>query len=203
MARKLVEGEKCPVCGSLHHPEPAKLLKTSISEEDFKRFQEEESQLQEKKGHANTEAEKAKTSLEEFEGQLRNAVLDCIENPILDMDGKGASLEELIEVVKEAKTQVQTMAVENTKKCNSLAEDCRKLKKAEKELETAQGEETEKLNSKKEELDKNKQRISQKLTEISATLKVLEELSFPNWETAQKEREQAETKKNEIKPIQK
>jgi exonuclease SbcC len=198
LARKLVEGVKCPVCGSLHHPEPAKLPETSISEEDFKRFQEEESQLQEKKGHANTEAEKAKTSLEEFEGQLRNAVLDCIENPILDMDGKGASLEELIEVVKEAKTQVQTMAEENTKKCNSLDKDCRKLKKVEKDLETAQGEETEKLNSKKEELDKNKQRISQKLTEISATLKVLEELSFPNWETAQKERAQAETKKNKI-----
>ena len=42
LAAKLVEGEKCPVCGSLHHPEPARLLESSISEDDFKGLQEEE-----------------------------------------------------------------------------------------------------------------------------------------------------------------
>lgn len=30
-ARELVEGAKCPVCGSLHHPEPAKLSPDSVS----------------------------------------------------------------------------------------------------------------------------------------------------------------------------
>lgn len=59
------------MCGSVHHPKPAKLKEASVSEDDFKRLQEEESVLQEKKNNANTEAEKAKISLEEFEGQLR------------------------------------------------------------------------------------------------------------------------------------
>ena len=36
LAKKLVEGEKCPVCGSVHHPEPAKLQESSVSEEDSK-----------------------------------------------------------------------------------------------------------------------------------------------------------------------
>ena len=49
LAKKLVEGEKCPVCGSVHHPEPAKLKESSVSEEDFKKLQEEETALQEKK----------------------------------------------------------------------------------------------------------------------------------------------------------
>ena len=40
--------------------------------------------------------------------------------------------------------------------------------------------------------------MKQELTETSATLKTLEKLSFPDWETAKKEREQAETKKNKI-----
>lgn len=38
LAEKLVEGEKCPVCGSVHHPEPAELKDVSISEADFKNF---------------------------------------------------------------------------------------------------------------------------------------------------------------------
>jgi len=198
LAGKLVEGEKCPVCGSVHHPEPAKLKETSISEDDFKKLQEEESAFQEKKNKANTEAEKAKTLLEEFERQLRITILDCIESPLLDMDMEEASLEKLIKIVKEAKTQVEMMSKENMKKCNSLDKDCKTLKKAEKALEAAQGDETERLNLKKEELDENKQKIKKELAETGATLKTLEKLSFPDWKTAKKERKQAETKKNKI-----
>ncbi len=198
LARKLVEGEKCPVCGSVHHPEPAKLKETSISEDDFKKLQEEESELQEKKNKAITEAEKAKTSLEECEGQLRIRILDCIESPLLDMDMEDESLEKLIKAVKEAKTQVETISKENIKKCNSLDKDCKTLEKTEKDLEISQGDETEKLNWKKEELDENKQKIKQELTETRATLRTLEKLSFPDWKTAKKERKEAETKKNRI-----
>ena len=198
LATKLVAGEKCPVCGSVHHPEPAKLKEASISEEDFKKLQQEESELQNRKNNANTEAEKAKTSLEEFEEQLRINILDCIENPLLNMDVERESLEELIKIVKEVKTLVETRSKENIKKCNSLDNDCRTLEKAEKDLEAAQGDETEKISSIKEELDEEKQKMKQELTETRAILKTLEKLSFPDWETAEKERKQAETKKNKI-----
>lgn len=198
LAKKLVEGEKCPVCGSVHHPEPAKLTEAFISEDGFKKIQEKEAELQEKKNNANTEAETAKTSLEEFEGQLRISILDCMESPLLHMDIEKESVEELIPKIKAAKTQVETMLKESNKKCNALDADCRKLKEVEQELETAQGDETEKLHSKKEKLDVNKQKNKQELTETGATLKTLDKLSFPDWETAVKEREQAETKKNKI-----
>lgn len=198
LARKLVEGEKCPVCGSLHHPEPAKLTEASISEDDFKKLQEEEAGLQEKKNNANTEAEKAKISLEEFERQLRTTILGCMESPVPNMDMGEESLEGLIKGVKEAKTQAEMKSEENDKKCISLDKDCTKLKKAEKDLETARGDETERLNSKKEELDESKQKMKQELTETRAVLKTLEKLSFPDWKTAKKERKQAETKKNKI-----
>ncbi len=36
MAQKLIEGQPCPVCGSLSHPNPATLLPSSPSEEDVK-----------------------------------------------------------------------------------------------------------------------------------------------------------------------
>lgn len=198
LAAKLVEGEKCPVCGSVHHPEPAALKEDSISEDDFKKLQEEESELQEKKNHANTEAEKAKTSLEECEGQLRITVLDCMESPLLDMNMEGESLGELLRAVKEAKAQIETRTKETIKKCNSLEKDCKTLEKAEKALETAQGDEIEKLNSKTEKLSEKRQKMSQELTITRATLKTLEKLSFPDWKTAKKEREQSETKKKKI-----
>ena len=198
LAKKLVEGEKCPVCGSVHHPEPAKLKESSVSEEDFKKLQEEETALQEKKNTANTEAEKAKTSLEECEEQLRIAMLDCVESPLLDMETAGVSLEELIRAAGEAKTRIGTMSEENHKKCLSLEKDCRALRKAEKDLETAQGDEMEKLHAKREELDENRQRVNRELTETKTILKTLENLCFSDWETAKKERKQAETKKNRI-----
>ena len=198
LAEKLVEGKECPVCGSLHHPKPAKLKESWISESDFKKLQEEESGLQEKKNHANTKAEIAKTSLEEFEGQLRIRILDCLESPLLKMDMEGKSLQELIKAVKKAKKQAEMMSEESQKKCISLEKDCQKLKKAEKALETAQGHETEALNLKKDELRENKEKVKQDLTETTAILKTLEKLSFPDWKTAKKERKQAETKKNKI-----
>lgn len=198
LAEKLVEGEKCPVCGSVHHPEPAKLTEAFISEDDLKELQEKEAELQEKKNSANTEAETAKTSLGEFEGQLRISILDCVESPFLNMDTEKESVEELIEAIKEAKTQIETMLKESNKKCNALDADCRKLKKVEQELEIAQGDEIEKLHSKKEKLDANRQKNSQELTETGATLKTLENLYFSDWKTAVKERKQAEAKKNRI-----
>ncbi|WP_283651715.1 hypothetical protein, partial [Turicimonas muris] len=198
LARRLVEGEKCPVCGSVHHPEPAMVKEASISEDDFKKLQEEESELLEKKNNAHMQAEKAKTSLEEFDGQLRMTILDRIANALPDVDMEGKTLEELIEVVKEAKKSVEAMSKENIRTCNSLDKECKTLRKAEKALEAAQGDETEKLNLKKEELDENKHKIRQELTATRAILKTLEKLSFPDWETAEEERKRAETKKNKI-----
>ncbi len=198
LAKKLVEGEKCPVCGSVHHPEPAGLKETSISEDEFKQLQEEESALQEKKNTANTEAEKAKTLLEGCEEQLRITILDCLESPLLGMNMTGMSLEDLIKAVREAKTQVVAMSEENHKKCIVLEKDCTTLKKAEKDLETAQGDETEKLHLEKEKLYENRQRVSRQLAETKAVLETLENLSFPDWETAKREREQAETRKDRI-----
>ena len=198
LAKKLVEGEKCPVCGSVHHPEPAKVKEAAISENDFKKFQKEESELQDKKNDANTEAEKAKTSLEEFERQLGKTIRDCMESPLLDIDREDGFLEELIGRAKEAKTQIEIRLGENIEKCNSLDRDCKTLEKAEKDLETAQGDETEKLDSKKEELFENRKRMNQELAETRAALKTLEKLRFPDWETAKEERKQAEAKKNRI-----
>ena len=198
LAAKLVEGEKCPVCGSVHHPEPASLKEASISEEDFKKLQEKESDLQEKKSQANTEAEKAKTSLEGFEDQLRIAILDCVENPFLAMEAEGEPLEELMKEAEKARDRVKSLSEENMKKCISLDKDCERLKEAETGLESARGKEMENLLSQKEKLGADEQSVREELAETETALKMLAELNYPDWKTAQSERKRAETEKDQI-----
>jgi len=198
LAQTLVEGEKCPVCGSVHHPEPARLSETSITEEEYKKLQEEVSGLQEKKNAANTDAEKSKTALEAFEDQLRITILDCMQNPYVHMDRDGAVLEELIPTVKEARTHVEELLKENVQSCIALEKDCKTLRDSEAQLEVTQGPDMERLTKDREDLHEKKDTTSKELTETKALLTALEALSYPDWKTAEKERKQAEEKKEQI-----
>lgn len=226
LAQKLVDGEKCPVCGSLHHPEPAKLTETSVTEEEFKKLQKTEADLQRKKNDANTAAETAKTALGEYEDQLRIAILDCIENPIVNrnesslskdteiagensakngaetaawnMTAPGASLEALIVAARDAKTVVEGKVSENNTRCTVLENDCESLKKAEKSLKAAQETETEQLGAKKAELDQARQQCETDLAGVDSALEQLASLRYPDWNTAQSEKTQAEEKRNKI-----
>ena len=198
LALKLAEGEKCPVCGSVHHPDPAKLTDASVTEEEFKALQEKEEALLKKKNEANTSAEKTKISLEEFESRLRVNILNCLEDPLLSMSMEGSDQEELLKALEEGRSKVRNLSSENTKKCISLEKDCGTLKHAEEDLEKALGTETEQLNSEKEKLADKKAKIRDEITKDSATLKTLQQLSYPDWDTAEKERQQAEARKDKI-----
>ena len=191
LAAGLVEGKKCPVCGSTHHPEPAVLKESSVTEEDYKNLKEEEEKLLEIKNHANTEAEKLKISLMESENQLKKDILNCIDDSPEEVD-------ELIRAITAEKTKTASMLEEIIQKCASIKEECDIYQKAENELALLQGEETDKLNEKKKELDNKKQDITREITETKATLKTLENLSFPDWETAKEERTLAENMKNKL-----
>lgn len=82
LALKLKEGEKCPVCGSTHHPEPAGLSDKSVTEEKVKKLQKTEADWLNKKTEAYADAEKAKTALEQAEIRLKDDVRGCIKDCI-------------------------------------------------------------------------------------------------------------------------
>jgi DNA repair protein SbcC/Rad50 len=46
MATRLISGSPCPVCGSLHHPQPAELSENTPSEQDIKQRQQEVEKLE-------------------------------------------------------------------------------------------------------------------------------------------------------------
>ncbi|SFC86601.1 AAA family ATPase [Butyrivibrio sp. YAB3001] len=189
LAKNLEEGQKCPVCGSTHHPELAMLPDESISEDEFKILQKEEERFREEKADKNTLAEKAKSSLEQFEEQMRVATLDCLENDLLSFDCQAVSLDELVAMAQDARLQVKGKLDENSKTQIAIQKDCMKLEEDEKSLEIAQGKETDALKSRKESLLKEKEAVSSKKVECIALLKSLDNLSFENWKLAKEEKD--------------
>lgn len=191
LAEGLKEGQKCPVCGSVHHPEPAVLPDTSITEEEYKQIRQEETELQEAKNQANTDAEKAKTALEEYEEQIRIAVLDCLESSDINVPMPGGSLEDLIKCLKHARSLVEQQAKDRAKLQIALEKECTRLVKAEAELEKAQGEDAEKLASQKEALFCEMQSVEHAIIETQTTLQALQKLSFSSWKEADQARSDA------------
>ena len=198
LAKGLEDGQKCPVCGSVHHPELARIPKEAVTEKDFNDLKDKEAALLKEKGDAFTEAEKAKTVLENFEDQLRVDILDCLENKLIDTGDHYSKLDELINGVKKAKIVVEEKINENAKEQNAQAKYNEELSKAESDLEKAQGEETDTLNKDKADFTEKKQNSENTKTKIETVLKTLEKLSFDSWASAHAEQEKAEKRIKEI-----
>ena len=198
LADGLEEGQKCPVCGSLHHPELAKVPNEGITEEAFKELKAKEEMFQTKKSNANTAAESAKTALLEYEDRLRVDILDCLENKLFDMENTYENLDDLISGIKGAQEFVKVRIKENTKQLNALEKDSEILTTVENDLDDAQGAKTEMLARDKEEYTKRKQNTEKAKAEKEAVLKTLEKLSFDSWEIAKSEWDKAKEKKKSI-----
>ncbi len=84
LAKDLKEGEKCPVCGSVHHPELANLSEDSISEEEYKKLKARTDKLHKDKNDAANKAAIAKTALSEYEEQLGKQIISCLKTTGID-----------------------------------------------------------------------------------------------------------------------
>ncbi len=85
LAAGLKEGEKCPVCGSVHHPELAGIPAAAVTEEDFKRRKAAEERYQAEKSEANTAAEAARATWLLYEERLRTDLLECLDSRLLEI----------------------------------------------------------------------------------------------------------------------
>ncbi len=191
LAADLMEGQKCPVCGSLHHPELAVLPDTSMTEEEYKRIRQEETARLETKNHAHTQAEKAKTALEEYEEQLRIFVSDCLDHAGASLSVTGETLDEQIACLQQARGLVEQKAEAQKKQQIALENECALLVKAEADLEKAQGEGMERIAAEKETLLCEMKTVERMLIEARTTLQTFGTLSFRSWEEADQARSEA------------
>ena len=184
LAKGLEEGKKCPVCGAVHHPEPAKIPDTAITEEEFKILKDKEEKLQQAKSDANMAAVSAKTALEQFEEQLCAEMQKCLASELLEKQEAQNGIGEQIIAVENAKAQAEEQIRKITEERSALEADCKALTKAEEDLEKAQGEEAEKLAADKDLFAKQKQDTETAAAETKAVLDTLTSLLYADWDAA-------------------
>lgn len=185
LAKDLEEGQKCPVCGSVHHPELASLPERFITEEELEKYESRESTLQEQKDRANTEAEKAKTALEVLEKQLQVDGMTCLRRAGTEHHPERESLDELLVCLQEAYKTLLYEKKANQERLLMLQADCMVLKKAEKNLAKAE-EESKRLADDRKTLTIRKQETESSLIEAKTMFSSLSELSFDTWKEAEK-----------------
>ncbi len=199
LAAGLKEGEKCPVCGSVHHPEPACLPDQAMSEEEFKKLQKNEENKRNKKSEALTAAESEKSAFDEIEAQLRTDVLDCLENEVFEERSfDTATMEELILGIKTAQSRIKEMIEEINVQYTECDKSVRSLKRTRSALEKARGEESASI-AEKMELCRQKQKdISSELSAKKAVMDELQNLTYSGWAEAKKEMDAANKEYTDI-----
>lgn len=75
LAKRLEEGTKCPVCGSLHHPSPAKLIETVVSREELEQLKARLQEAQERRNTCSSNAAMAKGQAEAAKRLLYEKVI--------------------------------------------------------------------------------------------------------------------------------
>ena len=211
LALGLQEGVKCPVCGSVHHPEPAKLPGKSVTEEEVKSLKAVADKLRKMKDKAMAEAESARSSFEEAGRWLRGAAIECLRNPLLkkeEQDDEAFKFETLkfetfkFKELMTALAQAKKAADEDYERLSSelsrLDKDCRKLKKDRELLDKAQGEETDKLKAVKERFILQRQQNEKDTATKETALEAVGQLPFKDWESARKSRDAATAQADSI-----
>lgn len=197
LAEGLEEGVKCPVCGSVHHPELKKRSTTDITEEQLEMLKNRETNFQKEESNAKAEAMAARARLTLFEDTLQGEILNCLKNDFFDKieRNKKQELDQLVEEIHHAKTLVKEKIEQNKTLQETLKRKAETLSKAEENLKKAQEEETTHLKKVKEELENKKQANRREKEKREAIRKTLSELTFDHWETAKLQRDQAEKKR--------
>ena len=209
LAKGLKEGEKCPVCGSTHHPEPAPLPEVIVSEDDLKELKQEKQIKEQLKSDALVQAEAEKSALDQFEELLCEDIRDCIRESMLtessseeDRHAEEKALpddpEELAGSLEETASAVEKGLEENNKLTEELEKACEALKKAEDELEHTETVEEEEIKKRREDLDERKKAVESETTGKMATYRTLDDLNFENWDMAEAEMNKKAEKAAEI-----
>lgn len=212
LAQGLQEGRKCPVCGALHHPEPAALPDADITEERIRELKGQEEAAQREKEAANSEAVRERTALEGFAERFSADLRACLEHPLCAEGGAESVDEEshpklsygdggesdtsqmiakLAEQVRDMRLKLQDRLRENMLEQNALEKECGALETAAAELESLQGERLEALRGKQEDCARQREENGRLLAEKTALCGALEELAYSDWTAAAKARDDA------------
>ncbi len=198
LAKGLEEGKKCPVCGSTHHPEPAMLPEDSVTEQKLNQLRKKEEDARESKDTVLLNVTAERTALKGAEDNIREAASGCFSNKLLSVSTDSDDISEILEVIKNAKNNVEQFIAENEERKSQAENDCSILEETRKLLEKAQGGDSDSINKQKHINETDLQNVSLKLAEANTSLKNIGELAFDAWEKAEERKKEAEKKAKEL-----
>jgi len=201
LASSLIEGEKCPVCGSVHHPELASLPVSAITEEEFNELKKREEECNKKQSDDNAEAAAAKTKLVQHIEAMKASIITCLSNDYIATQPDSQEIDVLIRLLSDSNGKIDDLINKNEELCSSLIEDNNKLKESKEDLAKARGEESKSLANERKSFEEDKSNISQALASTKAKLEGLKSLSFENWEAASSKLQESNKRVEEIKTI--
>ena len=198
LAKGLEEGRKCPVCGSTHHPEPAKLPEDSVSEEKLNQLRKTEDDTRESKDAVLLNVTTERTALRAAENNIREAASECFNNELISVSISSDNISDILDGIKNAERSVEQLISDNEKRKARAENDCVRLEDTRKLLEKAQGEDIDSVSEQSKIIAADMQSVSLKLTEASTSLKNMGELAFDTWEKAEERKKEAEEKAKEL-----
>ena len=203
LAMKLEEGQKCPVCGSVHHPEPARMPSEKVTEEELEKLKKAESDLAEKKNKCLAAVEGAKTAAEESGRWLVSSMSECLMNPVFNgseeaFEEDGQLTEKSLKTFEKAFKRAETMLSDSMDKLSDVKKKKEESEKNRAELDYAQNTEVPELMAEKEAVDAEKKSAEKELAAKEGALKAAASLMFDKWEEAFEEMKKSERKAEEL-----
>ena len=124
LASTLTEGEKCPVCGSVTHPDKAKLTDEIPSEAELNQAKEEASRARDKVNEASSEIKSKRTFVEVIKEQLNKKAAVLLSDSYKDDSESDERLDVVLDesVVKSRKFEITTLRDELDAKLKSERE---------------------------------------------------------------------------------
>lgn len=117
LAQDLEEGKKCPVCGSIHHPEPAVLSDEAVSREEVNQAEDNDSNAHKEAIKASEEVSSLRRLRKEFKDETERQARELTDNEDLEA-GINSFKEDLKKKYDESKAQIKKLEQdEKTKKC--------------------------------------------------------------------------------------
>ena len=216
LAQKLVDGNECPVCGSIHHPSPCKLPMEAVSEEEFKKYQDAENEQRECKDAALSEYDKAVLAFDIFSSNLRAKIKKLFEDTEISIEKahvESISMEEMntnINDIDSCDIRSLTLKVHGVSsgidesinstelRMQELISDSELLENTKKLLDESK---TQKMNDLKGRFSECEERVrfeEKEFVEIETTLNSLSTLEFESLDEAKKKVRNALEKAKEI-----
>ena len=189
LAKKLVAGQPCPVCGATMHPSPAELPEKAVTEADVKKLQQQEKKAEAARSSAAAEAAAARAELATLDSQIGSYMLECLKSGCwLEAVARGeafameipaeAGLRQLYELVQLQAGQLAALLQKKRESAADLQSRAKRLQQVERELAEASGRDTEALQLKRQKLLKERENAKTAVADREGQRQLLEQLAL-------------------------